>query len=156
LNKAVPVAVALGSNLGDRGAQLDFAVARLSTLLTDLTVSPRVDTVPVDVVGEQPMYLNAAAIGRTSLGPHDLLRALQAIESAAGRERPYPNAPRTLDVDLIFYDDLVIAEPQLQLPHPRFRDRLFVLEPLAAIAPGWCDPVTGASVLALLERCRRG
>jgi 2-amino-4-hydroxy-6-hydroxymethyldihydropteridine diphosphokinase len=144
------VAVALGSNLGDRRAHLDFAVAKLRSLLRDLAVSRYHDTVPVGITGPQPLYLNAAATGETMLSAQDLLDALLAIEGARGRERPYPNAPRTLDLDLILYADLVVEGPGLTVPHPRFRERRFVLEPLAEIAPEAIDPVTGRTIRELL------
>lgn len=156
MNNTTIVAIALGSNLGDRDAHLDFAVARLSQFLSHLTVSSRYDTAPVDVVGDQPTYLNAALVGGTVLGPHALLRELQAIELADGRERPYANAPRTLDVDLILYGASVVSEPDLMVPHPRFRERAFVLEPMAEIAPDLVDPVTEMTVRELLTRLRRG
>jgi len=152
LNNSTIVAIALGSNLGDRDAHLDFAVSRLSQFLSDLTVSSRYDTAPVDVVGDQPTYLNAALVGGTVLDPHALLRELQAIELADGRERPYANAPRTLDVDLILYGQSIVDELGLVVPHPRFRERAFVLEPLAEVAPDLVDPVTGLTVRALLAR----
>ena len=146
------VAIALGSNLGDRAGHLDFAIARLSTLLADLCASSRHDTAPVDVDDEQPRYLNATVVGHAVLAPHDLLRALQLIEADRGRERPYPNAPRTLDLDLILYGDQIIDDGALEVPHARFRQRLFVLRPLAEIAPDMIDPITGLSMRALLER----
>lgn len=152
MNNTTIVAIALGSNLGDRDAHLDFAVSRLSQFLSDLTVSSRYDTAPVDVVGDQPTYLNAALVGGTVLDPHALLRELQAIELADGRERPYANAPRTLDVDLILYGQSIVDELGLVVPHPRFRERAFVLEPLAEVAPDLVDPVTGLTVRALLAR----
>jgi 2-amino-4-hydroxy-6-hydroxymethyldihydropteridine diphosphokinase len=146
------VAIALGSNLGDREAHLDFALSRLSAFLSDTRVSSRRDTEPVDVSGEQPTYLNAAVVGRTELAPHDLLRELQRIEADRGRERPYANAPRTLDLDLILYDGLMLADVRIVLPHPRFRERRFVIEPLVEIAPDLVDPVTRLSMRALLAR----
>jgi len=147
----VAAAVALGSNLGDRRSHLDFAIERLRPLLSDLKVSRYDDTVPVGVPGEQPMFLNAVAVGRAALGARDLLRALLAIERERGRERPFPNAPRTLDLDLILLGDQVIAEPDLIVPHPRFRERRFVLEPLVEIAADLVDPVTGRRVEELLQ-----
>jgi 2-amino-4-hydroxy-6-hydroxymethyldihydropteridine diphosphokinase len=143
-------AVALGSNLGDRRAHLDFAVARLRALLDGLKVSGYIDTAPLSDV-PQPRYLNAAAVGRSSLPPRDVLTALLAIEQERGRERPFKDSPRTLDLDLILYDDLVLVEPGLTLPHPRFRERLFVLEPLTSIAPGLVDPVSGKTIAELLK-----
>ena len=146
------VAIALGSNLGDRQGHLDHAVSRLHGLLRRLTVSQYRDTAPVQVRGPQRLFLNAAATGETTLSARELLDALLAIERERDRERPFPNAPRTLDLDLILYDDAVIDEPGLIVPHPRFRERRFVLEPLAEIAPALVDPVTGLSMRELLAR----
>jgi 2-amino-4-hydroxy-6-hydroxymethyldihydropteridine diphosphokinase len=150
---AVRAAVALGSNLGDRHAHLDFAVTRLRAVLDDLVVSDYIDTEPVGVT-EQPRYLNAAAVGRPHLQmtPRSLLDALLAIERERGRERPFKLAPRTLDLDLVLFGDVVLKERGLELPHPRFRERGFVLQPLAAIAPDLVDPVTGRTVGELLSR----
>jgi 2-amino-4-hydroxy-6-hydroxymethyldihydropteridine diphosphokinase len=144
------VAIALGSNLGDRRAHLDFGVARLRSLLRHIAVSRYHDTVPVGITGPQPLYLNAAATGETTLSARDLLDALLAIEAARGRERPYANAPRTLDLDLILHGGLVVDDPGLTVPHPRFRERRFVLEPLAEIEPEMIDPVTGRTIRELL------
>jgi len=144
------VAIALGSNLGDRRAHLDFGVAKLRSLLRHIAVSRYHDTVPVGITGPQPLYLNAAATGETTLSARDLLDALLAIEAARGRERPYPNAPRTLDLDLILHGRLVVDDPGLVVPHPRFRERRFVLEPLAEIEPEMIDPVTGRTIRELL------
>src|SRR5205814_10142341 len=143
-------AVALGSNLGDRVAHLDFAVSKLRPLLRNLKVSRYYDTAPVGVPGPQPLFLNAAAVGHTSMHARDLLDALLAIERERGRERPQANAPRTLDLDLILYGDFVLQEPDLIVPHPRFRERRFVLEPLVEIAPGLVDPVTRKTVIQIL------
>lgn len=148
----VACAVSLGSNVGDRRAHLNFAVASLHGLLTNLTVSRYYETVPVGVSGPQAMFLNAAAVGQTSLTARGVLEALLAIEQERGRERPYARAPRTLDLDLILLGDIVLDEPDLVVPHPRFRERRFVLEPLAEIAPDLKDPATGSPVSALLSR----
>jgi len=141
----------LGSNLGDRRAHLDYATSRLRTVLQNLTVSSYVDTEPVDVPGDQPTFLNAAAVGETTLSPRELLNQLLAIEKERGRERPFPGAARTLDLDLVLFGDRRIVEPDLVVPHPRFRERRFVLEPLAQIAPDMKDPSTGRTVKALLD-----
>jgi 2-amino-4-hydroxy-6-hydroxymethyldihydropteridine diphosphokinase len=148
------VAVALGSNLGDRRAHLDFAVSRLRSIVPGLRVSRYYETEPVGAPEPQPRFLNAAAAGDTSMSAREVLDALLAIERERGRERPYPNAARTLDLDLILLGDRVIDEPDLVVPHPRFRERLFVLEPLAEIAPDAVDPVTGSTISALLESAR--
>ncbi|AMY11032.1 2-amino-4-hydroxy-6- hydroxymethyldihydropteridine pyrophosphokinase [Luteitalea pratensis] len=147
----VPVAIALGSNLGDRDEQLDQAEERLAVLLSGAVASARYETESVGGPPNAPSFLNEVVVGTTLLGPRSLLEALQAIEEAAGRERPFVNAPRTLDLDLILYGDFVIDEPGLRVPHPRFRDRVFVLQPLAEVAGDWVDPVSGRSVSDLLH-----
>jgi len=147
------VAVALGSNLGDRRAHLDYAAARLRTVIHGLDVSSYYETPPQDVIGVQPWYLNAAAVGETALSARDLLKALLTIEAERGRERPHHHAARTLDLDLVLYGDAVIRDPDLVVPHPRFAERRFVLEPLAEIAPGLRDPVSGRTVGELLASC---
>jgi 2-amino-4-hydroxy-6-hydroxymethyldihydropteridine diphosphokinase len=151
LDKRVVAAVALGSNLGDRAANLDYAVVRLGELLRRLRVSRFRDTIPVGAPGPQPLFLNGAAVGEATIPARHFLDALLAIENDRGRERPYPNAPRSLDLDLLLFGDETIEEPGLIVPHPRFRERRFVLEPLAEIAPEAIDPVTGKTVAELLE-----
>ena len=155
MGKRVITAVALGSNLGDRAAHLNHAVSRLRDLLTGLHVSRFYDTIPVGVPGPQPLFLNAAAVGETAMPARELLETLLAIEYERGRERPYPNALRSLDLDLLLFGDATIDEPGLIVPHPRFRERRFVLEPLAEIAPDMKDPVTGKTVSELLQSAPR-
>jgi 2-amino-4-hydroxy-6-hydroxymethyldihydropteridine diphosphokinase len=145
-------AIALGSNLGDRRAHLDYAADRLRKLLGAFAISSYYETDPVGVDRPQPRYLNAAAVGTTERPARELLQALLDIELERGRQRPYRNAPRTLDLDLILLGDLVLDEPGLVVPHPRFRERRFVIEPLAEIAPGLIDPVTGRSISEILGR----
>ncbi len=127
--------VALGANLGD-------APAALRQALHDLGALPRTQLVrasslyrsaPVDSSG--PDYVNAVAELSTALGPYDLLAGLQRLEQAAGRERPWRNAPRTLDLDILLYGELRQEDPVLTVPHPRMLERAFVLLPLAEIAP---------------------
>ena len=149
------VVIALGSNLGDREGHLAFAMNRLATIFSNFECSRWYETDPVGVPDDQPRYLNGVVVGETTLGARQLLNELLAIEEAAGRTRPSPLAPRTLDLDLILYGNQQIQEPGLVVPHPRFRERLFVLEPLAAIAPDLVDPESGESISALLARARR-
>ena len=147
------VVIALGSNLGDRQAALDFAVARLAPLVSNLTLSTVVETEPAgEGLQDQPLYLNAVAVGHTALTAREMLDALLAIEKACGRERPHPGAPRTLDLDLILLGATIRNSTGLQVPHPRFRERTFVLGPLVEIAPDMIDPVTGLTVTQLLRK----
>jgi 2-amino-4-hydroxy-6-hydroxymethyldihydropteridine diphosphokinase len=146
------VAIALGSNLGDREQHLCDAAAAIGDYLSDVRLSSFHETVPVGV-GEQPSFLNAALTARTTLTAPVLLERLLEIERRFKRERPYPGAPRTLDLDLILYGNHIIdGAPTLIVPHPRFRERLFVLDPLAEIAAEWIDPVTGETVDALRRK----
>ena len=142
--------MALGSNVGDRVSHLVHAVDRLKTVLTDVVVSGFVETVP-DHEPADPLFLNGALVGTTRETPERLLATLLEIERERGRERDHPGAPRTLDLDLVLVGELTVESATLRLPHPRFRHRSFVLRPLADIAPGLVDPVTGKSVGALLE-----
>jgi 2-amino-4-hydroxy-6-hydroxymethyldihydropteridine diphosphokinase len=151
VTQSTPVAVALGSNLGDRRGHLAFALSALPGFITNLRHSRWHDTAPAGVSPDQPRYLNGVVVGETALSARELLDRLLAIEDAAGRTRPAPMAPRTLDLDLILFGDERIEEPGLAVPHPRFRERLFVLEPLAEVAPDWIDPVTGRRVRELLS-----
>jgi 2-amino-4-hydroxy-6-hydroxymethyldihydropteridine diphosphokinase len=146
------VVIAFGSNLGDRHTAIREAADRIAALLTSFRLSAIIETLPVgEGLENDPAYLNAVGVGESTLSPRELFGELRSIEAAAGRTRSYPGAPRTLDLDLILAGDQVIDEPGLQIPHPRFRDRLFVLEPLAAIAPDLVDPVTGLTIRELLR-----
>jgi 2-amino-4-hydroxy-6-hydroxymethyldihydropteridine diphosphokinase len=150
------VAVAIGANLGDRRAAVAFAADRLATLMSGLTLSDVIETEP-DGPGlhDQPLYLNAVAVGDTALTARQILDGLLAIERSYGRERPFPGAARTLDLDLILLGDALEDSPGLQVPHPRFRERFFVLGPLAEVAPELVDPVTGLRVWELLRNLLR-
>ena len=150
------VAVAIGSNLGNRDSAIAFATTHLAALLGNLTVSDTIETWPLgEGTEDQPLYLNAVAVGDTDLSPRQLLDALLGIEAACGRQRPFPNAPRTLDLDIILFGDDIVIEDGLEIPHPRFRERFFVLGPLAEIAPDMVDPVSGRRVGELLRELLR-
>lgn len=153
---ATRVAIALGSNLGDRRAALTFASERLASLLTDTVLSDIIETDPVgEGIEDQPLYLNAALVGETNLDARALLEAIRQIETDYGRTRPFPGAARTLDLDLILFGDQTVIEPGLEVPHPRFRERFFVLGPLAEIAPNMRDPLSGLNVVELLRALLR-
>ena len=147
------VVVAFGSNLGDRQRQITDAANQVATFLSSFRLSTILETEPVGPgLENDPPYLNAVGVGESTLSPRGIYERLRTIETAAGRTRPYPGAPRTLDLDLILVGDAVVDDADLQVPHPRFRDRRFVLEPLAEIAPDVRDPVTGLTVRELLAR----
>ena len=148
----ITVAIALGSNLGDRHAHLAFALTRLGQGLDDMRVSSIHETEPVGVTVAQGKFLNQVGVGETVRSPREVLDWLLSLERQRGRMRPHPGAPRTLDLDLILAGSHVISTPDLTIPHPRFRDRLFVLRPLAEVAPEMVDPVTGRRVDELLRR----
>ncbi|GAB3427291.1 2-amino-4-hydroxy-6-hydroxymethyldihydropteridine diphosphokinase [Massilia solisilvae] len=136
--------VGIGANLGDAHGNVLDALDRLTWVpgVRLLRASSLYRTAPIDSSGED--YINAVAELDTSLSPRALLAALLRIEQAHGRERPYRNAPRTLDLDLLLYDDEVIADlPTLAVPHPRMHERAFVLAPLAELAPGLPIPGRG-------------
>jgi dihydroneopterin aldolase/2-amino-4-hydroxy-6-hydroxymethyldihydropteridine diphosphokinase len=128
--------VALGSNLGDREQYLRLAVSRLGEIVKRSQVF---ETDPMGPAG-QSAYLNMVVVVRTSLDPYGFLRHCQGIESEAMRERWVHWGPRTLDVDLLFFDDLTINDPELTVPHPGITVRRFVLAPLSEVAPDRCPP----------------
>ncbi len=140
--------IALGANLGDPLAQLRAALAALdgSPGLRLCRVSAPYRTAPVGVAADpQPDFINAVALFETTLAPHALLARLFEVEQQFGRRRDYPLAPRTLDLDLLLYDALILDTPQLVLPHPRMHLRAFVLHPLLEIVPDCRIPGRGAA-----------
>ena len=138
--------IGLGANLGDRRATLESAIDALRVLPhTRLTARSRLYRSPA-WQASGPDYLNAVARLSTGLAPHDLLHALQSLETHFGRLRPYPGAPRTLDLDLLLMCDRVLHTPELTLPHPRLHERAFVLRPLAELAPDL--PIPGRGTVA--------
>lgn len=146
--------IAMGSNLGDRVGHIldalellnqhpDIEVARVSALF---------DTAPMYVL-DQPAFVNGCARVLTRLSPHGLLAEMLRVETALGRVREIDKGPRTIDLDLLFFDGEVLATPELDLPHPGIAERAFVLEPLATIAPELTHPITGVSVQQMLDVC---
>lgn len=146
------VYLSLGSNMGDRKSNLDNAVAELENdaCIEVCSVSDYIVTAPVGFT-EQDDFLNAAVMVKTLYEPHELLAAINGIEASGGRKREIHWGPRTIDIDIILYDKLVIGDEKLNIPHPEMLNREFVLRPLAQIAPYALHPVRGKNVAKLLE-----
>jgi 2-amino-4-hydroxy-6-hydroxymethyldihydropteridine diphosphokinase len=150
------VYIALGTNLGDRLANLRAAIAAFPPDLQKLDESPVYETEPWGYA-DQPPFLNMVLRAAMELSPHNLLDRLKGIESTLGRVPSFRNGPRQIDLDILFYDDIILETPVLAIPHPSLHKRAFVLIPLAQIAPGLVHPVFGLSVAQLLETVdRRG
>ena len=145
----VKIYLALGSNLGDRMSNLASAVERLSRKITIKKISSVYETEPV-YYKEQPLYLNAVLSAVTELAPFELLRFVKSIESDLGRQPSFRNAPRTIDIDILFYGDRVVQIEELTIPHLGIAGRAFVLVPLAEIAPKLVHPVLQKKVSELL------
>lgn len=145
------VYLALGTNLGDRTANLKQAIVSLTPQLEVKAKSGIYETPPWGFE-DQPKFLNQVLRAKTYLDPEPLLKHLKRLEVALGRKESFPNGPRLIDIDILFYDDRVVNTPSLVIPHPRLHERGFVLLPLMDIAPDLKHPVTQKSVREMAEQ----
>ena len=143
------VGLALGSNIGDRLAALRAAVEAMRALVTIDKISPVYETAAAYIT-DQPPFLNAALTGTTFLTPQALLTQLKSLEIEIGRLPTFRYGPRLLDIDILFYGDQVLKQPDLTVPHPRMAERDFVMRPLADIQPDWQHPVTRLTARQML------
>lgn len=146
------VYLSLGSNLGDRAAHLKSAIASLPPQMR-VTAKSRVYETPPWGYTEQDAFLNQVVKATTCLEPEPLLKHLKRLEVALGRKATFHYGPRLIDIDILFYDDLVFESPALTIPHPHVHERGFVLMPLMDIAPDHVHPVTGKSAREMIALC---
>lgn len=147
-----PVFIALGSNLGDSARHIRDAVALLdrSDGFDVLAVAPLYESAPM-YVEDQPSFVNTCLVGRSSIGPEALLALLKSVEKEIGRQATYRNGPRVIDLDIVYFGQEVFETTELCIPHPRRLERIFVLQPLVDLAPGFIDPETGEAVADALQ-----
>jgi len=146
------VYLALGSNLGNRAANLKEAITSLTPQM-EVKAKSNVYETPPWGYAEQEKFLNQVLMVKTYLEPQPLLKHLKRLEVALGRKASFPNGPRLIDIDILFYDDLVFESPELRIPHPRVHERGFVLLPMMDIAPDFVHPVKQKSVRDLIAGC---
>ena len=145
--------ISAGSNIGNKDKNLEYALEKLEVAGSVVQTSPIFETEPVGY-DDQPWFLNMVVSMDTRLSARELLRCCMQIETSRGRIRSFTNAPRTLDLDILFYGDLVVEDPDLLIPHPRLTERRFVLVPLVRIAPDLVHPIAKKSIRKLLEECK--
>jgi 2-amino-4-hydroxy-6-hydroxymethyldihydropteridine diphosphokinase len=144
------VYLALGSNVGDSEANIGKAVELLAENISDIRLAPLYKTKPVGYT-DQPDFVNTALSGQTGLSADELLKFVKSVEKEVGRIQRFRWGPREIDIDIIFYGKTVLETQQFTLPHPRFRERDFVLRPLCDLDPDFTDPVSGKTVAELLS-----
>lgn len=146
--------LALGSNVGDSAKYIEQAIGLLGPAVNNIRRAPVYRSRAVGYT-DQADFLNTAVSGQTSLSPEKLLSFLQSVEQEVGRTETFRWGPREIDIDIIFYDDLLLETPALTLPHPLFRERDFVLRPLADLNSSLVDPVSGQTASQLLGKIRQ-
>lgn len=151
-NEMHHIYLALGSNQGDRRKNLLTALQYLHASISFQSISSLYETQPVGYL-DQPLFYNIACAGTTTLSAYQLLHTAKKIERDLGRQPTFRNGPRPIDIDILLFDNLIMEQEQLYIPHPRMRERAFVLAPLVEIAPNLIEPITGKSIYELAQKC---